>query len=609
MSEPAKMNVVQDDPTGNTWGLPDGAIVRFGKGAYSRTSILGDVALSPCGSYFAAGTGTGLWWYDVSTMSPVSLWETERGLISAVDISSDGKFVATANWDGDVKVFDIQNGECIAKMKRSQNFTTTLITFSPDNRRLAIPLDKHGKIEIFDTKSGEYLCQLELDVREEKHDRLSQLAFSPNSEILAATWEIPVDSDGSIVSLATHKPQTYLYYTETGKQITQINGGEFTFSPDSRFLAYECTDENSRKTKNVPGFISVFEIDSCERIAYFKRHDKPITSIIFSPCGKFLVSCDNGGTLRKWELSTGRERIRCCYDPSTSKNWFQKLIRKIGKKNDSKKVGQRTYSIKTYYAPDVVLYSAVLPHGTEVIEVWDVEAKEKVRAYERQVESIGNEWFSKCPELAIAHTLKNIEDRTDEQTSFESLRDATCYPEPIVFSPDGNTLASSGVWDAMILWDVESRHKHTKMVKKGSIACFTFLDTGKLLIVNRYDETTRQVYELGEPFNLIGTISNPELRHPIVFDSSGECLAINRVNSNKVQIPMIWDIESDKKIELNTDLEDSITSMTFTTGSNQLVIGSWDGNLQLWETNVGKEIAAVENPDTVIHSHLLLVVI
>ena len=237
MSEPAKMNVVPDDPIGNTWALPKGAIARFGKGARSRTSILGDVSLSPCGNYFAAGTGSGLWWYDVSTMSPVSLWETERGLISAVDISSDGMLVATANWDGDVKVFDIQNGECIAKMKRSTNFTTTLIAFSPDNQRIAIPVDKYGKIEIFDTKSGECLLQIELDVRNEKYDSLSQLAFSPNSEILAATWEIPVESDGPIVSIATHNPQTYLYHTETGKQIGKYNGGEFTFSPDSQILS------------------------------------------------------------------------------------------------------------------------------------------------------------------------------------------------------------------------------------------------------------------------------------------------------------------------------------------------------------------------------------
>lgn len=600
MSEPAKMNVIPDDPIGNTWALPKGAIARFGKGARSRTSILGDVALSPCGNYFAAGTGSGLWWYDVSTMSPVSLWETERGLISAVDISSNGKLVATTNWDGDVKVFDIQSGECISKMKRDKSIhlPPTLIAFSPDNQRIAIPEEKHGKIEIFDTKSGECLCQLELDVRKEKYDSLSQLAFSPNSEILTAAWEIPVDSDGPNISLATHNPQTYLYHTENGKQIGKYNGGVFAFSPDSRFLAYVCTDGNNRNTKDIPCFISVLEIDSGERIVYFKRHDKPVTSITFSPCGRFLVSCDNGGTLRKRELSTGKEKKVYHYDKSSPKNWPQKLIRKIGKKNDSKKVAQKAYSIKTYYPPDGGLYSAVLPHGTEVVEVWDVESHEKVRTYERLIESIGHEWFSKYPELTIAHTLKNIEDRSDEQSYFESLQDATCYPEHLVFSSDGNKLASTGVLNAMILWDVENKKLHTTLVREGWIDCFTFLDNDTLLIVNRYNDNTIQVWELDQPYNLLGSFSTHDLRRPVVLDNTGKRIAMRSLTTSWEQILYIWNLESDEKIEINTGIKDYISSMVFPSDGNRLVTGRLNGIIQLWDFEMEKEIISKKISDT-----------
>lgn len=60
---PARFNAVPDDPTGNTWALPKDAIVRFGKGLMNQW----DVKLSPDGTYFAMGTGMGLWWYDRST--------------------------------------------------------------------------------------------------------------------------------------------------------------------------------------------------------------------------------------------------------------------------------------------------------------------------------------------------------------------------------------------------------------------------------------------------------------------------------------------------------------------------------------------------------------
>jgi hypothetical protein len=35
----------------------------------------------------------GLWWYEISSKSPIALWETERGMISAVDFSQNGVVV------------------------------------------------------------------------------------------------------------------------------------------------------------------------------------------------------------------------------------------------------------------------------------------------------------------------------------------------------------------------------------------------------------------------------------------------------------------------------------------------------------------------------------
>ena len=37
---PAKFNVVPNDPTGNTWALPEGAIVRSGKGLMNAWDII-----------------------------------------------------------------------------------------------------------------------------------------------------------------------------------------------------------------------------------------------------------------------------------------------------------------------------------------------------------------------------------------------------------------------------------------------------------------------------------------------------------------------------------------------------------------------------------------
>ena len=67
--KPKVLNAIADDPSGNTWALPENVIVRFGKGEIQ------DIKLSPDGTCFAVGSGMGLWWYDTFTMLPISLWK------------------------------------------------------------------------------------------------------------------------------------------------------------------------------------------------------------------------------------------------------------------------------------------------------------------------------------------------------------------------------------------------------------------------------------------------------------------------------------------------------------------------------------------------------
>ena len=75
-----------------TWALPEEAIARLGRG------IVGPLAFSPDGKYLAVGTKIGLWWYELATMKPVALWETERGMLSTLKFSSDGALLATGNF-------------------------------------------------------------------------------------------------------------------------------------------------------------------------------------------------------------------------------------------------------------------------------------------------------------------------------------------------------------------------------------------------------------------------------------------------------------------------------------------------------------------------------
>jgi len=85
------------------WALPNKAMTRLGRG-----TVL-SLVYSPDGNRLAVGTTIGLWLYNVPTMDPLALWDTRRGLVSTVTFSPNGTRLATGNWDGEVKVWDVQS--------------------------------------------------------------------------------------------------------------------------------------------------------------------------------------------------------------------------------------------------------------------------------------------------------------------------------------------------------------------------------------------------------------------------------------------------------------------------------------------------------------------
>ena len=88
--------------------LPDGAIVRLGKGGVSYEDR--GIAFSPDGTKLAIGTGTGnntvkLW--NVSTRKHIATFPGHIGWVSSVAFSPDSTKIASASFDGTVLVWDV----------------------------------------------------------------------------------------------------------------------------------------------------------------------------------------------------------------------------------------------------------------------------------------------------------------------------------------------------------------------------------------------------------------------------------------------------------------------------------------------------------------------
>ena len=470
---PASFNVVQGDTMGTTWALPEGAIARLGKGIHRSGPYLDSVVLSPDGTYFAAGTGMGLWWYDVSSMSPIALWETECGLISAVEISPDGKLIAIANWDGIVKVMNVQSGEIIARMKQYKLYAfVDFLAFSPDSRLVAAAPWKSG-IEVLDVQHGMCITQLKLEPIQGEFNVTAQVEFSPDGQYLAVT-EIPTHSDNGGYTTLPEGSQIAIWDPKTGELIAKFPGSKFAFSLDSRLIACACPEDTGNDADDSHHrLLSVWDIRTGKRVAHFAGHEHWINAVTFSPCCQFLVSGDRGGNLRVWELATDILKDDWTHDGIDPKHWNMDLWNM--QKFSLEFVMSR---LVPSYSPEDGLFAVVFPDNTHTVEVWNAERREQLNTIERLPGSVGAVWFAKCPALAIAYTLSSAATKTNKTHIFLTLREPTFQPltdsdlDSMRFSRDGQTIVSHSYGgrftssdEGGTLWNVPPKQKYG-LVKK-----------------------------------------------------------------------------------------------------------------------------------------------
>ncbi len=242
--ENRKSSFSPDDSDVAKWALPEGAIARLGRGSVR------DMAFSPDGQHFAVGTNIGLWLYDLPTLSPIALWETERGYSDRVTFSPDGRWIAAHPRDA-LRVWDIQNESCIAEMEfRNQQDRRDLSkpVFSKDGERLVVfsgHQQRMKKIQVWCTHTGTRLSETEI-------------------------------------------PSTYDVYPTC-------------FSQDLSLLAGTSYDINNRPTAE---FIAVWDVETAEQIARLEWSER-WGRLCFSPCGRFLAAGGSDSKIQVWNVETG----------------------------------------------------------------------------------------------------------------------------------------------------------------------------------------------------------------------------------------------------------------------------------------------------------------
>jgi WD40 repeat protein len=226
------------------------------------------------------------------------------------DVSPDGKKIALGSkgWgDKTIQIIDAESGKELHKMELLGGMECFYrLEFSPDNKKFMALIYRGTAAVIYgmciwDTESGEELAWSKMLWAGGKEKGFT----SQNSFKSATFW-----ADGRIV--VKNFVGTQILDGDSGKILRTFPGYTCVFSPDKKKIATAMLniDDTMQSVKPYPGelrgndrdySVRIYDVESGKELQKLEGHTKQVSTLIFSPDGKRLVTSQNGST-RIWTL-------------------------------------------------------------------------------------------------------------------------------------------------------------------------------------------------------------------------------------------------------------------------------------------------------------------
>ena len=590
----------------------EGAKMRLGKGR------INDIQFSPDGRRFAVATSIGIWMYDAHTgeeLSVLAVLPGEGRDVTTMAFSPDGKTLANGEEGGVGRLWDVTTGKPMVTFKEVPDprfAELRALVFSEDATKL-IGASWNNEISVWELgETTKPPTILHMDGREASWATISFMQLSPNGNFLAIVdpmaqewknrsfliklWDATTGKqvhaltghtrqiksiafsadDKTLVSGDEHET-IRLWDTATGKLKATLNWRRGTatyalaFSPSGRFIASGHRDsvklwDNTVKPKQQTDDA----IGDYQHILEIREPKDYVSKLAFSPGGKTLLTGSKDGTIQAWDTASGSHRFTCTGHIEGTRDLMFTLN------------GDTLISLNQPFNPP----------GNLQQQRWDLTTGDQLSTYFLGMEA-HSMILSPDGETLVTHDSGNKCVVWDINTDPPRIIDQFIlkgFPRSglnvkFAFSADSKMLAAGGEDSLVRVWDLtiskKVRHRFTVKGHNHGLRMLAFSPDGKLLASGGNGKTLC-LWRVADGTSFFKSTVHKSWVTAVAFSPDSNILASG---GNEL---FLWDTATGTQLHENSrELTARISTLVFSPDGKTLVVGNWDGILELWDVRTG----------------------
>lgn len=544
---------------------------------------------------------------DAWAHGPAKVLREQKGVINTIDISRDGRLLATASDDHTARIYDLATGTSRALVGHEDE--VWFIGFMDDARRV-VTTSKDKTIRIWDTATGAMLTTLR------GHERAVVFAlpfadgrlFSQSDDGTVREWNVEagtnrvlakgydeaaksmISPDGDHFLAAGGNGSVHLHTIKEDKPTTlesfdvttnrTLVGGMFpmVWSPDRQHFAVGCND----------GSVRIGDVKS-SKVRVLEVSKKPVTRVEYSRDGQKLAAFASDGELRVFDLETGASRVLPSQELAVwvlefsadgrtlATGGFDKVVRlydlETGKRREL--VGMRDTIMGIRFAPDGK--RLIVSSSDATIRLYPLDSALGRTLGRHEVAALSLDVSPRGDRVVSGDKDGKVWVWPAKGDGPDVLLEGHRGPVTTVrFSPSGDTIATASVDGTARLWDGDGHEVRTFDTGVRGFTSLAYSSTGPWIGVGDasggvwlWNVDSGEAWVVGRHDKLVPSID---------FSPDGKQLLTGSID----RTARVWNLGSGH-CRVLSGFDDSLDSVAFSPDGRMVAAGSWDHKLRLWD--------------------------